>query len=131
MVSCVSPIYLGNRHTATVGHDVLLNELIKRTVNDQLKGTYNIIFRQDGRLIAHPDLMKQIKDSEGKFDIFKSGDRHLQNIFQLVKNRKPGTVVVDNTLDDEYLAVTTIPQPNWGQVFLSNPVWEKILWEPC
>ncbi len=113
MVSCVSPVYIGDRHIATVGHDVLLNELIKRTVNDQLKGTYNIIFRKDGRLIAHPNLMNKIKDSKGKFDIHKSGDRHLQNIFQLIKNRQAGSVVVDNSLDDEYLAVTTIPGPDW------------------
>ena len=113
MVSGVSPVYLNDLHIATVGHDVLLNNLIERTVNDSLKGTYNIIFRQDGSLIAHPDLMKQIQDSEGKFDIFKSGDRHLQNIFQLVKNRKSKEVVIDNTLDGEYLAVTTIPGPDW------------------
>lgn len=113
MVSSVSPVDVGDRHIATVGHDVLLNELIKRTVNDSLKGTYNIIFRKDGSLIAHPELMKKLQANEGKFDILKSGDRHLQNIFQLVKNKKPGSVVVDNTLDEQYLAVTTIPGPDW------------------
>ncbi len=113
MVSCVSPVYVGDRHVATVGHDVLLNELIKRTVNDQLQGTYNIIFRKDGRLIAHPKLMKKIQESEGSFDILKSGDEHLKNIFQLVKDIKPGEVVIDNTNDGEYLAVTTIPGPDW------------------
>ena len=113
MVSCVSPVYVGDRHIATVGHDVLLNELIKRTVNNQIKGTYNILFRKDGRLIAHPKLMKKIQESEGKFNLLKSGDEQLKNIFQQVKNMKPGEVVIDNTKNGEYLAVTTIPGPDW------------------
>ena len=112
MVSCITPVYIGSRLITTLGHDVLLNELIKRTVGDQLKGTYNIIFRKDGRLIAHPQLMKKIQESEGKFDILKSGDEHLKNIFQLVKNMQPGEVVIDNK-DGAYLAVTTIPGPDW------------------
>jgi PAS domain S-box-containing protein len=113
MVSCVSPFYIGERHITTVGHDVLLDELLKRTVNDQLKGTYNIIFRKDGRLIAHPQLMKEIEQQQGKFNILKLGDDHLKNIFQRVKNMKPGEVVIDNANHDEYLAVTTITGPDW------------------
>ncbi|HEY9695146.1 MAG TPA: ATP-binding protein [Oculatellaceae cyanobacterium] len=113
MVSCVSPVYVGDRHIATVGHDVLLDELIKRTVNNQLKGTYNIIFRKDGRLIAHPQLMKEIEASGGKFDILKSGDEHLKQIFQQAKTINSKEAVIDNAKNNEYLAVTTIPEPDW------------------
>ncbi|HCF30020.1 MAG TPA: hypothetical protein DEV81_23100, partial [Cyanobacteria bacterium UBA11049] len=129
MVSCVSPVYVGDRHMATVGHDVLLDRLIERTVNQRLKGSYNIIFRQDGRLIAHPDLMKQIQDTEGNFDISKSSDRHLKKIFQLVRDKTPGKIVIENTEDGEYLAVTTIPGPDWYFVvvfpksILSQQAW--------
>jgi signal transduction histidine kinase len=78
-----------------------------------LAGTYNIIFRADGRLIAHPDKMAQIKDKNGKFDILQSGDAHLTRIFQLVKNLKSGQVVVENTKDKEYLAVAKLNEPDW------------------
>ncbi len=113
MVSCVSPVDVGNRHIATVGHDVMLNELIKRTVNDQLKGTYNIIFHKDGRLIAHPELMEKIEVSKGRLDVLSLGDEHLKNIFQLVKDIQPGEFVIDNIKYNEYIAVTTIPGPDW------------------
>lgn len=116
MVSCVSPVYLGGRHIATVGHDVLLDRLIERTVNDRLKGTYNIIFRKDGHLIAHPNLIKQIQSSQGNFDISKSSDRHLKKIFQLVRDKTPSEIVIENTEDGEYLAVTTIPGTDWDFV---------------
>mgnify|MGYP002777010357 CR=1 FL=1 len=57
MVSGVTPIDFGKRHVASIGTDVLLDELVKRTASDRFQGAYNIIFRSDGCLIAHPDLM--------------------------------------------------------------------------
>ncbi|MBW4576438.1 MAG: hypothetical protein KME08_14270 [Aphanothece sp. CMT-3BRIN-NPC111] len=56
MVSAETPVDVDGRHVATIGHDVLLTELLQRTVNDHIKGAYNLIFREDGRAIAHPKL---------------------------------------------------------------------------
>ncbi len=108
MVSCISPVYIGDRLISITGHDVLLNELIKRTVNEQLTGTYNLILRDDGRLIAHPQLMAKLEASKGDFNILHQGDRHLQAIFQQVKNHTANTIIVDNVGYKEYLAITRI-----------------------
>lgn len=113
IVSCETPVDIADKQIATLGHDIVLNELLDRTLEDRLPGTYNIIFRADGRLIAHPDKMAQIKAKNGKFDILQSGDSHLTRIFQLVKNLKPGQVVVENTEDKEYLAVAKLNGPDW------------------
>ena len=56
--------------------------------------------------------MKQIQNTQGNFDIYKSSDRHLKKIFQLVRDKTPGEIVIENTEDGEYLAVTTIPDPD-------------------
>ncbi len=32
----------------------MVGDLIKRTTNEGLPGTYNIIINHDGRIIAHP-----------------------------------------------------------------------------
>lgn len=85
IVSCETPVDIAGKQVGTLGHDIVLNELLDRTLKDRLPGTYNIIFRADGRLIAHPDKMAQIKDKNGRFDILHSGDAHLTRIFQLVK----------------------------------------------
>ena len=113
MVSCETPVDIGDRHIATIGHDIVLNELLDRTVNDTLDGAYNLILRADGRLIAHPDKIAEIQDKEGYFDISKSNDPHLKRIFQYIKNLPTNQVIVDNAPDHELLAVTKIEGPDW------------------
>jgi len=112
-VSCETPIYLQGQQIATVGNDIILNELLDRTLKDRLPNTYNLIFRADGRLIAHPQKENEIKLKEGNFNILTSGDPHLVRIFQLVRNLKPGQVVVENAPDQEYLAIAKLNGPNW------------------
>ncbi|WP_225892497.1 hybrid sensor histidine kinase/response regulator [Nostoc sphaeroides] len=112
MASCVTPLDINGRHIATLGHDILISELRERTINDALKGTYNMIFRKDGRLVAHPALMEEIKQTNGQFSIRQSQDSHLQQIFHLVTNT-PGNRVINNPKHDEYLAVSTIDEPDW------------------
>jgi len=61
IVSVVTPIDdATGRHIASVGNDIVLNDLIERANTDRLSGTYNFIVRQDGSLIAHPDFNSQI-----------------------------------------------------------------------
>ncbi len=114
MVSVETPVddRLGN-HIATIGHDIILNELMERTLNDHLHGTYNLIFRSDGRLIVHPDYIPQIQKKLGQFNVLESGDAHLQRIFHAVKTLRSQTLVIDNSNDNEYLAVTRLDGPNW------------------
>lgn len=113
MVSCETPVDLDGRHVATIGHDVTLNELLDRTVTDHLPGAYNLIFRRDGRLISSPDHVEQIKSRSGYFDIEASSDEHLKNIYRMVRERPAENAIVDNRVDDEYLAVTRIAGPDW------------------
>jgi signal transduction histidine kinase len=113
MVSCATPVDVNGQHLITIGHDILLNKLFERTINDHLEGAYNIIFRQDGRLIVHPNKINEIRDKGGEIDIPDTGESHLIKLFQQVKNIKPGKIVIDNTEDDEYLAVTKIAGPDW------------------
>jgi hypothetical protein len=41
---------MDQRHGATVSHDVLVQELMTRTVSNPLPGAYNLLFREDGQL---------------------------------------------------------------------------------
>ncbi|MBE9060602.1 hybrid sensor histidine kinase/response regulator [cf. Phormidesmis sp. LEGE 11477] len=113
MASGVTPVDLQGEHIATLGHDILIDELRERTLRETLEGTYNMIFRSDGRLVVHPELMEEIQDGNGQFSIAQSGDPHLRRIFELVTQRSSGEVVIDNPEGDEYLAATTIDEPGW------------------
>jgi|GEM_PF-1800717 len=111
MVTCATPVDVDGEHLITIGHDILLKKLFERTLNDRLEGTYNLIFREDGRLIVHPDKIDEIREKGGEVDIPDTGDSHLINLFEQVKNIKLGQVVLENS--EEYLAVTKINGPDW------------------
>ncbi|NEO27435.1 MAG: HAMP domain-containing protein, partial [Kamptonema sp. SIO4C4] len=115
MVSCVTPIDFQGKHVGTLGHDILIDELRQRTIRDNLEGTYNMIFREDGRLVAHPDpqLIKKIQESNGTYSIAESQDTNLQEIFTLVTEKKSDAVILNNQQGEEYLAATTIDEPGW------------------
>jgi signal transduction histidine kinase len=98
---------------AVVGHDIILTDVVKDTIKNQLPGTYNMIFREDGQLIAHPGKMPQIERGTGKYNINDSKDPHLKRIFARVKNSSNSTFVVENRQDDEYLAFTKLRGPDW------------------
>ena len=112
MVSCSTPVYVGDRHIGSIGQDIYLDQLIERSIEDRLEGAYNIIFRQDGRLIAHPERMDESRAAMGVFDIPQSGDPVLQRIFRTVTEHPE---VPFHTLkgDDVYLAVAPIEEPGW------------------
>jgi signal transduction histidine kinase/ActR/RegA family two-component response regulator len=114
MAGCMTPVDVNGRHIATLGHDILISDLQNRTINESLEGTYNMIFRADGRLVAHPKLMDQIKKSEGKLNISQSEDTHLRKIFDLVSHgTKNNKVILEDARNNEYLAVTKIDGPDW------------------
>ncbi|MBD2494246.1 HAMP domain-containing protein [Nostoc sp. FACHB-280] len=130
MVSAIVPVYQGDRFLGIVGHDVVLSDLIQHTTEDQLPGTYNLIFRSDGRLIVDPHHTQEIQQAQGKLKIDAIYDPHLQRIFQLVSNTSAETQVLDNSQDREYLAVTRLKGPNWYFVtvypksLLSGIAWD-------
>ncbi|MGB3293384.1 MAG: ATP-binding protein [Phormidesmis sp.] len=106
-------IYIDWRHILSVGNDISIQELTNRTLEERLPGTYNIVFRGDGQLVAHPQLMEKIKQNLGQLNISESDNAQLKQIFQLVKAADPQQTVLDDRESDEYLAVTKINGPDW------------------
>ncbi len=114
LVSAATPVDYKGAHIATIGSDILINDLVERTLHDSLEGTHNIIFREDGRLIAHPDLIDKIKEADGHLDVSKVKDFDLENTFELVKDAvKQKKIVTFNKNTNEFLAVTKIYGPDW------------------
>jgi two-component system NtrC family sensor kinase len=126
MVTVVTPVDVDGRHIGTISHDVLLDELMSRTIGDHIPGGYNMLFRDDGLLIAHPELRAKsgaepyniVSDSRRPEDVFEQGGTaqeraHLRAIFEAVKARPPGKVVLELPEYDEYLAVARLSGPGW------------------
>lgn len=113
MVSVISPIYWKDEHIMSVGQDVYIDDLIARTINQTLEGTYNIIFREDGRLIAHPQLKDEIIASGGKLTLMETGNSNLERVFQLVQNYEELPLVITDQQGDQFLALTKLEGPDW------------------
>ena len=116
MVSVVMPVDINGTWVATVGHDVLLTELITGVVEDHLPGASNVVFRDDGRLIAHADADRsaQILSSDGKLTM-QDIDASSRQTYDLAvgATKAQASTIVDDEASGNLLAVYPITGPNW------------------
>jgi two-component system NtrC family sensor kinase len=125
LTSVTTPLDLDNRHLASISHDVLLAELMARSINDRLPGSYNVIFRDDGQLLAHPDLT--FANATLPYNILRDAEQptpqaarieplekraHLRHLFERVM-KQTGQSVLELSEYGEYLAVTRLKGPGW------------------
>jgi len=113
MVSVIAPIYWNDEHIMSVGQDVHIDDLIARTINQTLEGTHNIIFREDGHLIAHPQLKDEIIASGGELTLMETGNSNLERVFQLVQNYEELPLVINDEQGEQFLALTKLEGPDW------------------
>ncbi len=116
MVSAETPIYLDDVHIATVGNDIALDELFARTIANDPHGSYDMIFRKDGRLIAHPNYVDDLKQYAGNFLIEQNGDTTLKAIFNAVNQSNTNQQLIELDQQKLYLMVSKIQGPDWFYV---------------
>lgn len=117
MASLETPVD-GKDWSVTIGHDVMLDEFVSRISSEHLQGTFNIIFRNDGRLIAHPNLLSDIQQNEGKLDLQTTNDNFLKDAFKTVTSAKipkaqTSSTVIQHPDGDNLLAFSKISGPDW------------------
>ncbi len=129
-ISAITPVDFEGRHVASIGHDINLNELLDRTLNQRLDNTYNFVFRSDGRLIVHPRLMTQIIEKGGYFNMMTDGDAKLKHLYQLVMGAGTSSGVAEDVENHQYLAFTQISAPGWYFVTVSPKLaFAQTAWE--
>lgn len=117
MVSCETPVDVEGRHLINLGHDILLNSLFDRVFNNHLHGTYNFIVRRDGRLIAHPKKVDELREKLGVLNIDELNDPYLSDMYhkilEQVQQDDPNAYVINDTANNAFLAVSLIEGPHW------------------
>jgi signal transduction histidine kinase len=101
LTTVTTPLDLEGRHVASISHDVLLEELMARTINDHLPEAYNLLFREDGGLIARPELKEE------------DPSVHLRSIIERVKYRPLDQAAQEIPEYGEYVAVSRLQGPGW------------------
>jgi signal transduction histidine kinase len=122
-----TPLDMEGRHVMTISHDVVLEELIARTLNEHLPGAYNMLVRDDGQIIAHPDMeMRQARrpynilsataQPDAGVPLFgsKQEEELLRDIFEQVKKNPSGMFVQELPEHGQYIAAARLQGPNWN-----------------
>ncbi|MGK7925867.1 MAG: HAMP domain-containing protein, partial [Spirulina sp.] len=125
VVSAETPIDdQDGRHLGTIGHDIVLNDLIARVIDDHLEGTYNLLVRTDGQLIAAPSMMDIIQAEAGNLTVQTARDPSLQRAFSFAQQTVQPYSVLYNPDDRAYLAIAHLKGPDW---YLITVYPEKLL----
>jgi two-component system NtrC family sensor kinase len=125
MVSVSTPVDVDGRHAATISHDILIEELKTRTINNHLPGAYNLLVREDGQLIAHPDL--KLEGATEGYNILSAAQPqtsssrigseeqrvHLLHLFERLRSREPGQTLLEIPEHGEYATAATLKGPGW------------------
>ncbi|HEY9900659.1 MAG TPA: ATP-binding protein [Pantanalinema sp.] len=124
MTSCITPIDQGKRYLGSIGTDISLQRLIDGVYERHLPGTTSMLFRKDGRLIAHPALSEEITRRNGDFRIDRDADAPTRDLFRLVMARQ-GKTVLDDPRHDRLVAVGRIAGPDWYLVVVYP---KRLMW---
>ncbi|MEK7990938.1 MAG: response regulator, partial [Thiotrichaceae bacterium] len=130
MISGVTPIDINGEHLASVGYRLAeFDKLVKNTLKPIIPHSYNMIFRDDGYLVAHSKLMDKIKQADGYYNISVHGNRRLKQTYNLVHNhRKLG--IIDDTRNYRYLVASKMETTGWYYVtVLPKVVFAQTAWE--
>lgn len=100
------PIDIDSKWVATAGVDVSLEHLLSLTDNPVLPGSYNVILRDDGEVVAHPELKAVLHGGE----LQTLRDPALPVLRKSLGNLKAPSVIDDPELDYLY-GMAPLPGP--------------------
>lgn len=118
IVSIYLPIWQNRHFLGSVGHDLFVNRLMEETTQSGLTGAKHVIFRADGRLIAHPDLRREILDSKGTLRMQDCGAPELASIYRLVSAQPERIVSGFDEASKLYYTAARLSGPEW--IFLTT-----------
>ena len=113
MVSVISPVDFQGRYIGGVGHDVLVDDLIGRTNNIVIPGTYNIMMSRTGQVIAHSLKSQLIESKQGNYFAQHEDDPDLKAIFQAAQTLQSGKTFVETEDQKNILGVVGIKSNGW------------------
>ncbi|WNG20791.1 ATP-binding protein [Cystobacter fuscus] len=105
-----TPLDMDGQYVASISHDILLEELMARTLGDHLPSAYNVIFREDGQIIAHPQL--DLERAPGQSNA-EAQQAHLRGILEHMKSTGAGQGAFALPEYGEYVAVARMRGTGW------------------
>jgi signal transduction histidine kinase len=113
IVSVYLPIEKDGKFLCSVGHDLFVHRLMEESAQSALPGAMHVIFRSDGRLVAHPTKQKEILARKGELRMQDSGEPALVSLYQAVSQRPERKAFGYDPTSDSYYGVARLAGPDW------------------
>lgn len=113
IVSIYLPIERNGRFLGSVGHDKYLDRLMEETTKSELPGARHVIFRRDGRIVAHPTKLKDILASKGQLRMQNSGEPALASLYRATSSRSELRFSGYDAASGLYYSVARLAGPEW------------------
>lgn len=110
MITCITPVYVNDQLVSVIGHDYVLDKFFDRLENDELDGSFNLMFKKDGQIITPPEstskkIAKEALNQNQLDDIFTQ-------VHQQMTTSGEDVAVLSNDSTDALLAVSKITGPD-------------------
>ncbi|MCB1121054.1 MAG: HAMP domain-containing protein, partial [Verrucomicrobiae bacterium] len=110
-VSAVQPVIIEGRLTASFAHDMRFDQLMEDAVKNEIAGLTHMIFRRDGKIIAHPHKVQEIISTDGIY--LMGDDPDLAKLYDLCQTHtEPGYSGFEPRAGN-YFSVQTLDGPDW------------------
>ena len=114
------PVEKDGGQLATVAHDMHINQLFNEITRSEFEGATHLIFRPDGRLIAHPALREKILASNGALTCESSGDSSLASLYRLAVAQQERRFSGVEPVSRSYFSASRLPAAEWFFVTLMS-----------
>jgi two-component system, NtrC family, sensor kinase len=111
MATATTPVDQEGRHIASISHDVMIEDLLARTISDSLPDAYNVIFRDDGQFIAYPGMHLEHTTEQ---PVATKQQVHLRRLAERVMAHPSEQQLVELPEDSEYVAVARMHGTRWN-----------------
>lgn len=113
IVSVYIPIQKEGRFLGSIGHDLSLQRLMDETIQSDLPAAMHLIFRPDGRLVAHPTKRTQILARKGELTMLNSGEPALASLYRAVTAGGGRRFSGYDPASELYFSVARLAGPEW------------------
>ncbi|MBL9137426.1 MAG: HAMP domain-containing protein [Verrucomicrobiales bacterium] len=113
MVSVYIPMELDGTFLGSIGHDIDVSRMMDEATRSGLTGVTHLIFRSDGRLIAHPTRRAEIIATKGRLRMQECGEPALASLYRAVSSVGEQRFSGYDSVSEVYYSVARLSGPDW------------------
>lgn len=113
IVSVYIPVEWEGTFVGSIGHDIDVSRMMDEATRSGLEGATHLIFRSDGRLVAHPTRRAEIIATKGRLQMQDCGEPTLATLYQAVGRLGERRFSGYDTASQVYYSVARLAGPEW------------------